>query len=251
MSAVAVDRAQPRRVGQHGGPVGQGRLRPAGRRRGWDQRRERLGRRIGRQRERDEHRGGSRGGQCGDRERAASGDTGGHGVLHWSGRPGRLGPDVVSGAKPAHAALRGGRLDVAVTVVRAAIVVGVLVAAVTLLDRVGRRRGGGGAGRRVAGGAAGVVAGGAGETVRCGRTAGGFVGAAGWVAFAVAAGFGCAVEEWVATAVLPQPATNAISRAIPAAGRVRVNDMAFPLCCIWSGVPPRPAALLAGPGAGP
>jgi len=78
-AAVAVDRAQPRRVGQHGGPVGQGRLRPAGRRRGWDQRRERLGRRMGRQHERDEHRGGSRGGQCGDRERAATGDTGGHG----------------------------------------------------------------------------------------------------------------------------------------------------------------------------
>jgi hypothetical protein len=67
----------------------------------------------------------------------------------------------------------------------------------------------GGAAGVVAGGAAGVVAGGggetvrcertaggfAGETVRCGRTAAGFAGAAGWVAFAVAAGFDCAVEE--------------------------------------------------------
>jgi hypothetical protein len=91
--------------------------------------------------------------------------------------------------------------------------------------------GGGGGGGVVDGAGAGVVTGGVtGGTGWGVAAARGLAGAATWVGLAEDAGLDVAPAA-------PQPAASAASSAIPAADRVRVNDISYPceLTIFWNG----------------
>jgi len=193
---VPGERPQRGRVGQHGSPVRQRQVRPPGRRRRGVQRRERPPGRAPRRGERDDRdRDGDRGGDGdrGQRVPAAPRGAGGHcpSPIPEPGARARTGRGPVAGS-----AARGGRrLDVAVAIAGAAVVVGVLVAAVALRDGIGglggchgrRWRRGRGGRRRRRRGDRGVRRRGLGVTVRrTGRLGRG--GVRGWVSGRAARG---------------------------------------------------------------